>query len=172
MKTVTVNQAIGQDPNNTNLMMVMMKAVTMNWAVRQDANSMKLMSCTHRSLQRLIRKHHQVYGPPLEDVNQISCMTLIGQHLPQVLNIWWIDKWQLERMVLLKLQGWMLHHTHPSPQFLRGYVFHQMCQNTKHIINWHISNFSEPSNVVCQNHASYGFLKINSKLHLFCSQVI
>jgi hypothetical protein len=81
IKTVTVNQAIYQDPNDTNLMMVLMKKVAMNWVVCQDANNMKQMSCTHHNLQRLIRKHHQVYDPPLEDVNQISCMALIGQLL-------------------------------------------------------------------------------------------
>jgi hypothetical protein len=167
MKTVTVNQAICQDPKDTNLMIVLMKAVTVNWAVRQDANSMKLMSCIHQNLQRQIRKHHQVYDPPLEDVNQISCMALIGQHLTQLLNICWIDNWQLEHMVLLKLRGRKLRHTHPSPQFLRGYVFHQKCQNTKHIINWNISNFSEPSIVLYQTHASYGFLKLNHVLRLF-----
>jgi hypothetical protein len=172
MKTVTVNQTICQDTNDTNLMMVLMKAVTVNWAVQQDTNNTKLMSGTHQSLQRLIRKHHQVYDPPLEDVNQISCMALIGQHLPHLLNICWIDKWQLERMVLLKLQGRMLHHTHPSPQFLRGYVVYQMCQNTKQIINWSISNFSEPSSVLYQSHASHSFLTINSKFHLFCPQII
>ena len=116
MKTVTVNQAVCQDPNDTNLMIVLMKAVTTNWAVGQDANNMKLMRCTHQNLQRKIRKHHQVYDPPLEDVNQISCMALIGQHLP-------------------KLQNRKLHRMHLSPQLLRGYVFHHMCQNTKHIIN-------------------------------------
>ena len=87
MKTVTVNQAICQGPNNTNLVVVLMKAVTMNWAEHQDANSTKLMSCTHQNHQRKIRKHHQVYDPPLEDINQISCMALIGQHLPQLLDI-------------------------------------------------------------------------------------
>jgi len=87
MKTVTVNQAICQDPYDTNLMIVLIRAVTMNRAVRQEANGTKLMSCTHQNLQREIRKHHQVYDPPLEDVNQISCMALIGQHLPQLLNI-------------------------------------------------------------------------------------
>jgi hypothetical protein len=87
MKAVTVNQAVCQDPNDTNLMIVLMKAVTTNWAVGQDANNMKLMRCTHQNLQRKITKHHQVYDPPLEDVNQISCMALIGQHLPQLLNI-------------------------------------------------------------------------------------
>lgn len=87
MQTVTVNQAICQDPNDTNLMIVLMKTVTMTWAVCQDADNMKLMSCTHQNLQILIRKHRHVYDPPLEDVNQISCMALIGQHLPQVLNI-------------------------------------------------------------------------------------
>jgi len=87
MKTVTMNQAICQDPNDTNLVVVLMKAVTMNWAEHQDAKSMKLMSCTHQNLQGEIRNHHQVYDPPLEDINQISCMALIGQHLPQLLNI-------------------------------------------------------------------------------------
>jgi hypothetical protein len=172
MKTLTVNQAICQDPNDTNLVIVLMKAVTMNWAVRQDANSTKLMSCTHQNLQRQIRKHRQVYDPPLEDVNQISCMALIGQHLPQLLNICWIDKWRLERVVLLKLRGQKLHHTHPSRQFLRWYVVYQMCQNTKQIINWNISNFWEPFSVLYQSHASHSFLKMNSKFHLFCPQII
>ena len=166
-KTVTVNQAVCQDPNDTNLMIVLLKAVTMNWAVHQDANNMKLMSCTHQNLQRQIRKHHQVYDPLLEDINQISCMALIGQHLQQLLNICWIDKWQLEHMVLPKLRGQKLRHTHPSPQFLRGYVFHQMCQNTKHIINWNISNFSEPSNVLLSDPCIIWFSKLNSVLRLF-----
>lgn len=87
MKTVPVNQAMCQDPNDTNLMTVLMKTVTMSWVVCQDANSMKQMSCTHQNLLRLIRKHHQVYEPPLEDINQTSCMALIGQHLPHLLNI-------------------------------------------------------------------------------------
>jgi hypothetical protein len=94
-------------------------------------------------------------------------MALIGQHLPQIINICWI-----EYMLLLKLRGRKINHLHPSLRFLRGYVFHQMCQNIKHIINWHISNISEPSVVLYQTHASCCFLKINSKLHLFYSQVI
>ena len=76
-----------EDPKDTLLVVVPMKTVTMNQAICQDTNGMKLMSCTHQNLQRQIRKHHQVYDPPLEDINQISCMALIGQHLPQLLNI-------------------------------------------------------------------------------------
>lgn len=87
IKTVTVNQAMCQDPNDTNLMIVLMKAVTVSWVVCQDANSMKQVSCTHQNLLRLIRKHHQVYEPPLEDINRTSCMAVIGQPLPHLLNI-------------------------------------------------------------------------------------
>ena len=171
MKTVTMKQAVSQDPNDTNLVTVLMKTVTINRAVCQDPNDVKLMSCTHQNLQRLIRKHHLVYDPLLENINQISGMTLIGQQLPHHLNICWIHKWKLGRLVLLKLWSQKLHDMHPSLHFLRGYVFHQMYQNTEHIINWNISNFSDPSIVLCQTHASYGLPKLNSKVQLFCSQV-
>jgi hypothetical protein len=87
MKTVTVNQAVCQDPSDTNLMTVLMKAVTMNWAVRQDANNTNLMNSTHQNLEGQIRMYRQFYNPSLEDVNQIRCMALIGQHLPQIINI-------------------------------------------------------------------------------------
>jgi hypothetical protein len=134
MKTVTMNEAVSQDPNDTNLMIILMKTVTMNQALCQDPDDMNLVSCKQQNLRRLIRKHHLVYDPLLEDINQISGMALTGQQLPQHLHICWRDKWKLECLVLLELQSQKLHHRHPSLQFLRGYVFHQMCQNTEHII--------------------------------------
>jgi len=119
--------------------------VTVKKIVHWDPSDTKLMSLAHQSLWRLSRKHHLVYDPLLENLNQISGMAQIGYHLPQLLFVHWKDKLWMEVLLLLKLLSQELHSRHLPPQFLRGYVIHWMYQNIRSISIWNGFNFSAPS---------------------------